>query len=100
MCKATIIEHLYNQIIKHSSGGYDNSIKDWNLKTIKLKTVALVTGALIGISIGKTPQNINIFSYSQYNLQQHIKLCLVFSYSYLPIDAIKNKLAGHHDLWM
>ena len=64
-------------------------------------TVAIVTGTLIGISIGKKTKNINILSYFQYNLQQSIKFCLVFSNSYLSINAIKKiKLAGNHDLWM
>ena len=101
MCKAAIIDYLCNQIIKPSSGAYAHSIKDWNFKIYKLKTVAMVTGTLIGISIGKKPKNIKILSYFQYNLQQRIKFCLVFSYSYLPIDAIRKiKLAGNHDLWM
>ena len=59
MCKATIIDYLCNQIIK-PSGAYAHSIKDWNFKIYKLKTVAMVTGTLIGISIGKKTQNINI----------------------------------------
>ena len=62
MSKATIIDYLCNQIIKPSSGAYAHSIKDWNFKIYKLKTVAMVTGTLIGISIGKKPQNINILS--------------------------------------
>ena len=60
MCKATIIEHLCNQIIKPRSGAYAHSIKDWNLKIYKLKTVAMVTGTLLGISIGEKPKTIII----------------------------------------
>ena len=78
MWKATIIDCLCNQIIKPSSGAYAHPIKDWNLKIYKLKTVATVTGTLIGISIRKKPQNINILNFLQYNLQQRIKFCLVF----------------------
>ena len=61
----------------------------------------MVTGTLIGISIRKNPKNINILNFFQYNLQQRIKFCLVFSYSYLPMESIKKIiLAGNHDLWM
>ena len=49
----------------------------------------MVIGILIGISIGKKTKNINILNFFQYNLQQRIKFCLVFSYSYLHIDVIK-----------
>ena len=45
---------------KTYSGVYAHSIKDWKFKIYKLKTVAMVTGTLIGISIGKKTQNINI----------------------------------------
>ena len=89
MCKATIINCLCNQIIKPSSGAYAHPIKDWNLKIYKLKTVAMVTGTIIRVSIREKSQNINILNFFQYNLQQRIKFCLVFSYSYLHIDVIK-----------